>query len=127
MNGWYDSPAKPLDPGFNQKAMVRQAQLTKPPGSLGRLEDAAIILCAMQHTLEPAADNVEIAVFAGDHGVTVEGVSAFPQIVTAEMVKNFINGGAAISVPACGQRSDLPCDDVCRTARARTCCRRDLR
>jgi len=81
-------------------ATERQLLLTKPPGSLGRLESIAIELAAMQGTIAPAVDNVQIAVFAGDHGVVAEGVSAFPQAVTVEMVKNFVRGGAAISVLA---------------------------
>lgn len=75
-------------------------QLTKPPGSLGRMEELAISLSAMQGNIAPMIESIEIAVFAGDHGVMDEGVSAFPQAVTGEMVKNFVRGGAAISVMA---------------------------
>lgn len=97
---WWLHPARPLDHQAEQQARERQNQLTKPPGSLGRLEDVAIHLAALQHTQRPAVDPVQISIFAGDHGVVAEGVSAFPQIVTVEMQRNFINGGAAISVLA---------------------------
>lgn len=83
-----------------EAAVRRQAQLTKPPGALGRLEAVAIQLAALQGVERPSLERVRIAVFAGDHGVVAEGVSAFPQAVTGEMVKNFARGGAAISVLA---------------------------
>ena len=100
MNHWYLEKSRQLDEGMRDKATQRQLTLTKPPGSLGRLESVAVRLSAMQGRSTPSADKVEIAVFAGDHGVANEGVSAFPQVVTMEMVKNFIRGGAAISVMA---------------------------
>lgn len=81
-------------------ALDRQLKLTKPPGSLGRMEELAVTLSSHQNRIDPQLDAVEIAIFAGDHGVAEEGVSAFPQVVTGEMVKNFIRGGAAISVIA---------------------------
>ena len=88
-------------------ALAHQNQLTKPPGSLGQLETLAVSLCAMQGSLRPAMDKVAIRIFAADHGVVEEGVSAFPQAVTIEMVKNFLNGGAAISVLARANRADF--------------------
>lgn len=97
---WWQQPARPLDHTAEQRARERQNQLTKPPGSLGRLEEVAIHLAALQHTDRPRVDPVQISIFAGDHGVVAEGVSAFPQIVTVEMQRNFVNGGAAISVLA---------------------------
>jgi len=97
---WLKSPLKPLDAAAEQAARAREAQLTKPPGSLGRLEDVAVFFAAAQGRVKPSVDSIWISVFAGDHGVTEEGVSAFPQSVTAEMVKNFARGGAAISVLA---------------------------
>ncbi|MDG4598207.1 MAG: nicotinate-nucleotide--dimethylbenzimidazole phosphoribosyltransferase [Candidatus Contendobacter sp.] len=97
---WYDAPIVTLDAAVLAAARERQAQLTKPPGSLGRLEELGVTLAAMQGVQRPRVDKVWITVFAGDHGVVAEGVSAFPQIVTAEMVRNFARGGAAISVLA---------------------------
>lgn len=89
-------PAPDLD--RQQEAAARQQQLTKPPGSLGRLEQVAIRLAAIQGQARPQPDPVVITVFAGDHGVVREGVSAFPQAVTGQMMANFTAGGAAISV-----------------------------
>ena len=83
-----------------EAAAVRQASLAKPAGSLGRLEEIAIRLAALQATAAPRADRVAIVLFAGDHGVTAQGVSAFPSSVTVEMLRNFATGGAAISVLA---------------------------
>ena len=99
-NDWFLNRCPSIDEAAAQQAQQRQQQLTKPPGSLGRLEQVAVALSSMQSSLAPTVDNVEIAIFAGDHGVANEGVSAFPQAVTAEMVKNFVRGGAAISVIA---------------------------
>ena len=81
-------------------AEARQASLTKPAGSLGMLEAIAINLCALQATATPTAERAAIVLFAGDHGVTAQGVSAFPSSVTVEMLRNFASGGAAISVLA---------------------------
>ncbi|MFZ1640206.1 MAG: nicotinate-nucleotide--dimethylbenzimidazole phosphoribosyltransferase [Candidatus Contendobacter sp.] len=97
---WYDAPIAAPDAVVMAAARERQAQLTKPPGSLGRLEELGITLAAMQGTQQPRMDKIWITVFAGDHGVVAEGVSAFPQVVTAEMVRNFARGGAAINVLA---------------------------
>ena len=80
-----------------QAAIARQAVLTKPPGSLGRLEEAAILLARWQAREKPALDRVHVLIFAGSHGVTARGVSAFPAEVTAQMVANFSAGGAAIN------------------------------
>ena len=97
---WFSIPAANPDAGARDAAIARQAVLTKPPGALGRLEEIAIRLAALQGTERPYVDRVHITVFAGDHGVAAEGVSAFSQAVTVEMVKNFARGGAAICVAA---------------------------
>ena len=81
-------------------AKARQQQLTKPAGSLGQLETLAIQLAGLQATATPAINNIAISIFAADHGIANEQVSAFPQAVTAEMIKNFAHGGAAIAVIA---------------------------
>jgi len=78
-------------------AALRQQTLTKPPGSLGRLEELAIWLARWQRRELPQLDRVTIAVFAGNHGVAARGVSAYPPAVTQQMVANFTSGGAAIN------------------------------
>src|ERR1700761_7477280 len=78
-------------------AAARQAQLTKPAGSLGRLEDLAIWLATWQASHPPRLDQPRTLVFAGNHGVAARGVSAYPAAVTAQMVQNFIAGGAAVN------------------------------
>lgn len=83
-----------------QQALERQKQLTKPPGSLGQLEHIAVRLAALQRTVTPRLDAVYITVFAADHGIAEENVSAFPQAVTGQMLNNFAAGGAAICVLA---------------------------
>jgi nicotinate-nucleotide--dimethylbenzimidazole phosphoribosyltransferase len=88
------------DAQFFRQALNRQTQLTKPPGSLGLLEDVAVRLSAMQHRDRPQLESIHVSVFAADHGIAEEGVSAFPQAVTVEMVKNFASGGAAVNVLA---------------------------
>lgn len=97
---WISAPVSPLSEATTLEAQARQALLTKPPGSLGRLEELSIQLAAMQHTSRPQLNRVHISVFAADHGVAEEGISAFPQSVTTEMINNFVRGGAAISVLA---------------------------
>jgi nicotinate-nucleotide--dimethylbenzimidazole phosphoribosyltransferase len=78
-------------------ALDRQNQLTKPQGSLGRLETLAAWLARWQGRANPKLDRVKVIIFAGSHGVTAQGVSAFPSEVTVQMVANFANGGAAIN------------------------------
>src|SRR5690606_29332996 len=75
----------------------RDITLTKPSGSLGRLEELVEFLARWQDRAEPTLDNPMVAIFAANHGVTHQGVSAFPREVTAQMVANFTAGGAAIS------------------------------
>ncbi|NIJ65159.1 nicotinate-nucleotide--dimethylbenzimidazole phosphoribosyltransferase [Sphingomonas leidyi] len=85
------------DQGAIAAARARQAELTKPAGSLGRLEEIALFLAGWQGTARPRIARARAAIFAGNHGVTVHGVSAFPASVTAQMVANFEAGGAAIN------------------------------
>ncbi|MGB7206434.1 MAG: nicotinate-nucleotide--dimethylbenzimidazole phosphoribosyltransferase [Anderseniella sp.] len=78
-------------------ASARQMQLTKPPGSLGRLEELAIFMAGWQQTETPHIQTAQAIVFAGNHGICAQGVNPFPQEVTAQMVSNFSAGGAAIN------------------------------
>src|SRR5215470_10757036 len=78
-------------------AADRNANLTKPPSSLGRLEDLAVWLAQWQARHPPRLERIEVLVFAGNHGVVAQGVSAFPPEVTAQMVANFGGGGAAVN------------------------------
>jgi nicotinate-nucleotide--dimethylbenzimidazole phosphoribosyltransferase len=87
----------PVDHAWIEQARARQLELTKPPGSLGRLEEIANRMAAIQQTLTPSADRPRIVLFAADHGVCAEGVNPYPQAVTAQMVANFLRGGAAIN------------------------------
>jgi len=91
---------KPLDLELLQKAQARLDNLSKPPGSLGRLEELARQVVGVTGRLEPQVWPKLICTFAADHGVAAEGVSAFPQEVTHQMVLNFLAGGAAINVLA---------------------------
>lgn len=91
---------QPLNESAMQFARERQNQLTKPAGSLGRLEELSIQLAGITGKQFPQIKNKTIIVMAGDHGVVAEGVSAFPQAVTPQMVLNFLHGGAAINVLA---------------------------
>jgi nicotinate-nucleotide--dimethylbenzimidazole phosphoribosyltransferase len=97
-------------------ASARQASLTKPAGSLGRLEDIAVFLAGWQGCERPRADAVHAVVFAGNHGVAAHGVSAFPTEVTAQMVANFRQGGAAINAlaRACGAELEVLAIDLDR-------------
>ena len=88
------------DQEARRQARERQGQLTKPPGSLGRLEELSVQLAGIQRTPRPKVARKAILTMAGDHGVVAEGVSAYPQEVTAQMVRNFLSGGAAVNVLA---------------------------
>ena len=90
----------PVEETWLIAARERQVTLTKPPGSLGRLEEVGNRLAAIQQTVTPRVTGKRIYVVAGDHGVTAEGVSAYPREVTAQMLDNFLRGGAAINVLA---------------------------
>src|SRR5215470_15734691 len=90
---------RPPDPAAGAAARRHLDQLTKPPGSLGRLEEIAERLALLAGGA-PSVERPVVFVFAADHGVTAEGVSAYPQVVTAQMVENFLHGGAAVNVLA---------------------------
>jgi nicotinate-nucleotide--dimethylbenzimidazole phosphoribosyltransferase len=94
------SRIRPLDSGAMAAARQRHDQLTKPPGSLGRLEDLAVQVAGITGDPLPTIADKVIVTCAGDHGVTAEGVSAYPAAVTPQMVYNFVRGGAAINVLA---------------------------
>ncbi|QBF32427.1 nicotinate-nucleotide--dimethylbenzimidazole phosphoribosyltransferase [Thalassococcus sp. S3] len=97
-------------------AEARNGQLTKPPGALGRLEDLAIWYAGWRGSDRPEIAAPQVIVFAGNHGVTARGVSAFPAEVTAQMVLNFEHGGAAINqlARAAGARMDVHALDLDR-------------
>ncbi len=97
---------------IEEEARQHQNNLTKPRGSLGRLEDIACWFASRQGHLLPETLRPHITVFAGDHGVCAEGISAFPSIVTGEMVQNFVHGGAAINVLAKQCSAQLSVVDV---------------
>jgi nicotinate-nucleotide--dimethylbenzimidazole phosphoribosyltransferase len=90
-----------------QAAYARLNSLTKPPGSLGRLESLAVQLCQIQRTLPLQAERAILLLFAADHGLALEGVSAYPRAVTAQMVHNFLAGGAAANVLARANNCEL--------------------
>jgi len=91
---------KPMDMAAEARARNRLDSLTKPPGSLGRLEDLAAQIHAVQGRAPISVDPALMVVAAGDHGVTAQGVAPFPQEVTRQMVGNFLSGGAAVTVMA---------------------------
>jgi len=97
---WINDPILPIDSMAADSARRRQDQLTKPRGSLGRLEEMAIKLAGMQGASAPSPDPVHILQFMSDHGVAAEGVSLYPQEVTIQMMRNIAHGGAAVSVMA---------------------------
>src|SRR5262245_56032356 len=88
---------RPPEPQAALEAQRHLDALTKPPGSLGRLEEIAVRLAALSGG-PPRVEEPVVFVFAADHGVVAEGVSAYPQVVTGQMVENFVRGGAAINV-----------------------------
>src|SRR5271163_4061468 len=122
---------RPVDAGAASTATQYHDRLTKPRGSLGRVEEIGIRLCAIAGTCPPPVpEPVTVAVFAGDHGVLAEGVSPWPQEVTAQMVANFCAGGAAVNVLAghvgadvvvvdVGVAGDLPVHPRLRSAKVR--------
>ncbi len=91
---------RPLDAAAQAAALARQAVLTKPAGALGKLEALSVQLAGITGQLRPPLDQRAVIVMAGDHGVALQGVSAYPSEVTAQMVLNFLGGGAAVNVLA---------------------------
>jgi nicotinate-nucleotide--dimethylbenzimidazole phosphoribosyltransferase len=98
---------EPPDRTFEERARARQRELTKPPGSLGRLEGIAVRLAGIQRKDEPVSLGRRIVIFAADHGVTEEGVSPYPSTVTRQMLDNFAAGGAAINALARQAQADV--------------------
>lgn len=94
------SNIKPLDRDAQEKAWKRWDSLTKPPRSLGRLEEIVVQLAGITGDPSPKIRKKSVVVMAGDHGIVKNGVSAYPQEVTVQMVKNFLNGGAGINAIA---------------------------
>src|SRR5216683_416993 len=119
-----------LDARAIEQARARQARLTKPAGSLGRLEELSIRLAGMTGRVDPPLRDAVVFTLAADHGVAAEGVSAYPREVTPQMVLNFLRGGAAINVLArevgarvvvadMGVDADLPSDPGLRAVKIR--------
>lgn len=103
---------KPIDKSLEPEIQAHQDDLTKPQGSLGILETLAMQYCLITKNSKPAMPKKKIFCFAGDHGVAKEGVSAFPQEVTPQMVFNMLSGGAAINVLARNANSELAVIDI---------------
>lgn len=106
------APLPRPDEAARGQALARQRALTKPPGSLGRVEALATAFAAWQGTSLPALERVAIRIYAADHGVARRGVSAYPPQVTAQMVGNFARGGAAIAVLARALAADFAVVDL---------------
>lgn len=107
-----DKKVEPVSAASYERAKAHLDALTKPPGSLGQLEEIAARLVSIQQSDTPAVERKTIFVFAADHGVAAEGVSAYPSSVTAQMVSNFLNGGAAINVLARCANANIRIVDV---------------
>lgn len=103
---------QPVNRSLTELLQARLDDLTKPAGSLGRLEEFALRYGLARGTVHPGLPKCRIYCFAGDHGVVEEGVSAFPKAVTPQMVLNMLNGGAAVNVFACHAGADLRVVDV---------------
>ncbi|WP_253298232.1 nicotinate-nucleotide--dimethylbenzimidazole phosphoribosyltransferase [Paenibacillus sp. MSJ-34] len=103
---------EPLDGEAEEQARNHLDQLTKPPGSLGKLEAIAAQLAGMTGEAKPEFGKKAVIVMAGDHGVCEEGVSAFPAAVTPQMVMNFVAGGAAVNVLARQAGAEVVCVDI---------------
>ncbi|MGG3281910.1 nicotinate-nucleotide--dimethylbenzimidazole phosphoribosyltransferase [Paenibacillus solani] len=106
------SDIKPLNTKVQAETAAYLDTLTKPPGSLGKLESLAVQLAGITGQMKPALSKKSVVVMAGDHGVCEEGISAFPAEVTPQMVINFLNGGAAVNVLARQAGADVHCVDI---------------
>lgn len=102
----------PPDQNIAAETSAHVDVLTKPPGSLGKLEDLVIRLAGMTGSVRPRFDRRAVVVMAADHGVVAEGISAFPAEVTPQMVMNFLAGGAAVNVLARHARAEVICVDI---------------
>ncbi|WP_344875760.1 nicotinate-nucleotide--dimethylbenzimidazole phosphoribosyltransferase [Allokutzneria multivorans] len=106
-------PITPPDDEVRERAVARHAQLTKPQGSLGRLEELGAWVAACQGVCPPKPfERARVVVFAGDHGIATQGVSAYPSEVTAQMVANFLAGGAAVNVLAAAAGATVRVADI---------------
>lgn len=108
----YIKAIKPVEKSYGELVRAHENRLTKPQGSLGRLEELAITLGEIKRQELPVIKRKVIFTLAGDHGVVAEGVSAFPQEVTPQMVYNFVNQGAAINVLAKQAGADMIIGDL---------------
>lgn len=97
---WYDNPVFIINQTAQAQAQAHQNNLTKPTGSLGQMEQIVISLAGMQGVVYPSVSRPYVAIFAGDHGVMAEQISAYPQAVTKQMLANFATGGACVNVMA---------------------------
>ncbi|WP_045857165.1 nicotinate-nucleotide--dimethylbenzimidazole phosphoribosyltransferase [Teredinibacter purpureus] len=95
---WLSHPLATIDQAIIAAAKQHQLTLTKPPGSLGKLETIALQFAGWQGNVLPTLSRICVRVFAGDHGICAHNISAFPQSVTAQMIDNFVTGGAAINI-----------------------------
>ena len=102
----------PQDMSYRDKAVARLEQLTMPHWALGDLMDLAVDLAGMTRSMKPPVERKKVVVMVGDHGVTEEGVSKYPSEVTAQMVYNFVNGGAGINALARQVGADVVVADI---------------
>lgn len=108
----FDSHILSPDETMVRAAQERLNQLTKPPGSLGKLEHMAVQLASITGQLNPSLERKAVVVMAADHGICEEQVSQYPQVVTGQMIVNFLNGGAAVNVLSRLHHADVYCCDI---------------